>query len=109
MIPLGLEKFTLNILIYAMKGHFSSCKGAHVLVQKSYQKKKKLNETAGKCSGSIRLSDLDNSPSATSLFSYHVLSHRRCMEMKAHVAWSRTATEVFLKTGESSYEQSHKR
>lgn len=40
LISLGLEKFILNILIYARKGHFCSWKGERVLLEKSYQKKR---------------------------------------------------------------------
>lgn len=41
VISLGLEKFILNTLIYAMKGHICCWKGADVLVEKSYQNKRK--------------------------------------------------------------------
>lgn len=54
-ISLGLEKFILNTLIHAMEGHFHSWKGADALVEKSYQNKKKLNETIVKYSGAMRL------------------------------------------------------
>lgn len=66
LISLGLEKSILNTMIYVIKGHFCSWKGADVLVEKSYQKKKKKwNKNIGKCSGAMRLSDLELNPSAT--------------------------------------------
>lgn len=115
LIHLGLEKLLLSILIHTMKGHFSSCKGVHVLVEKSYQKVKWNNR---KVSGTIRLSDLDNNPSP---ISHPILPEKMapCFPVKfslAGNAWRErltlhghgTGVEMFLNTAESIYEQSHK-